>query len=133
MEFDLFTKPSNTFFLMIDLDGTLSDTDKVHYEAYRQTFLSYNISFTREQFDTLIHFSSIDSYIKDIGIPITEFKEKKLNIMLCQNDISFTEGAENFLNYLITQNINFVIVTNTSLKVIQHFKECLPLLQKIKN
>lgn len=121
----------DSLFLMLDLDGTILDTDGVHYEAYNKVLKLYNKHITRQEFDEIINYSSIDSFMKEQNI--TDYKKQKLNFLLEETNIKFMPGAEMFLNNLVSTNINFVIVTNTSYDVINHYKSILPLLLKIQS
>jgi S-adenosylmethionine synthetase len=123
----------DSIFLMLDLDGTILDTDGLHYEAYKKALKHFNITLEREMFDYLINNSSIDNYIKDLNLNYSEVKKMKFENMLSYTNINFMPGAEDFLKYIIENDINFVIVTNTSDAIIQHYKQCLPILNRIKN
>ena len=86
---------------------------------------------TRQEFDEIINYSSIDSFMKEQNI--TDYKKQKLNFLLEESNIKFMPGAEMFLSNLISNNINFVIVTNTSHNVVNHYKSILPLLLKVQS
>jgi beta-phosphoglucomutase-like phosphatase (HAD superfamily) len=64
---------------------------------------------------------------------IIDYKKQKLNFLLEETDIKFMPSAEMFLSNLISNNINFVIVTNTSYNVVNHYKKCLPLLSRVNS
>lgn len=125
--------PTNTFFILIDLDGTILNTDKTHYKAYKKVFDLYDIDFTYKEFEKIINESSMELFISSNNLDINEIKNKKLTYLYEDNDIEFIKGADLFLEYLINNNINYAIVTNTSLNVVEYYKKCLPLLRKVSN
>jgi S-adenosylmethionine synthetase len=124
---------NDSLFLMMDLDGTILDTDGLHYDAYRAALTKYGIELSRKQFDEIINSSSIDKYISELGIDVGNVKETKLQYMLGANNIKFMSGAESFIVKLIESDINFVVVTNTSKVVVQHYIDNLPVLKGITN
>jgi D-beta-D-heptose 7-phosphate kinase/D-beta-D-heptose 1-phosphate adenosyltransferase len=128
-------KKGSDYFLMLDLDGTILDTDYVHFEAYRNALLEYSVDISWNNFETFINNSSIENMFKSFNLSehYNDIKNKKLEYMLLNKNIKFIDGAEEFINNLIQNNINFVIVTNTSKKVVDHFKLILPTLNNIKN
>ena len=120
-------------FLMFDLDGTILDTDTTHYLAYKKVLEEYKIELTWKQFEELINISSIDTFIKDSGLDLEDVKRKKTNYMLKDNNINFTGGSECLLRTLIDNKVNFVIVTNTTRAVVDHYISVLPLLGQVQN
>jgi beta-phosphoglucomutase-like phosphatase (HAD superfamily) len=51
---------------MIDLDGTLINTDKLHFNAYQlslKTLFNHNISYN--DYNTILENDGIDNYIKN--------------------------------------------------------------------
>jgi beta-phosphoglucomutase len=125
----------NNVFLMLDLDGTIIDTDYMHYEGYRDVLLEYSVTLTWKEFEEAINVTSIETLIKSYNLQdeYKNIKQQKLQNMLQYTNIKYIDGAEEFLNKLIDNNINFVIVTNTSRLLVEHFKKCAPLLNKITN
>jgi dTDP-4-dehydrorhamnose reductase len=126
------TKEAGTLFLLMDLDGTILDTDRLHYQAYRQACEEYEWQLGWSDFEYAIHHTGMDHYLRTLPLPFEEVKRKKKEYMLKQTSISFVEGAERFLSHCIEYNINVVIVTNTSNDVVEHYKTHQPLLQKVK-
>ena len=124
----------NTF-ILLDLDGTLLDTDYMHYEGYRDALKEYSINLLWDDFEESINIGTIESLINSFRLKkeYKSIKETKLQNMLKYKDIKFIDGAEDFLNKLIDNSCNFVIVTNTSKTLVEHFKKCLPFLNKITN
>ncbi len=123
-------KPSGSIFFLLDLDGTLVDTDTLHYEAYRDVLKEYKIEFSWETYQTILH---LDDYLSQ-QLPAEDFKvvkQKKLQKMLQVNTINLMPGAGNLLTYLDCYAINYAVVTNTSRPTIQHFQSLCKPLQKI--
>jgi len=123
----------DSIFIMLDLDGTILDTDKIHYKAYMNTFKEYKIDISWKDFEYYINFKSIDLFIEENNLPFEDIKRKKMKYMLESNDIEFIEGAQAIIELLVKNNINFVIVTNTSRIIVDHYIRTLPFLNNIKN
>jgi dTDP-4-dehydrorhamnose reductase len=122
----------NDIFIMIDLDGTILNTDITHYKAYKKTLNEYNIDLSWNVFEKYINISSIEEFIKECGLNIDEVKSKKTKYLLMDNNIEYISGADLFISKLIDNNTNFVIVTNTSKNIVEHYMKCQPLLQNVK-
>lgn len=119
------TENPKDIFLLIDLDGTLVDTDKVHHEAYRRVLgdaappLDSNVDvFLRERY-------------KDDEFKI--IKESKLDEMLKIDNIQFMKNADTFIHVIHKLGINHCVVTNTNKRVVEHFKDKLPILNLLQN
>lgn len=123
-------RPSEPIFYMIDLDGTLLDTDILHYNAYKKAFDTYGKEFCSwEMYSKLL---SIETYCKEIlGTLYDSVKEEKQRLLYEENTISFMPGAEVFLSWLLQTGQNFAIVTNTSASTVKFFQTKVPLLQKV--
>ncbi len=125
-------KPVSSIFYLIDLDGTLLDTDKLHYNAYKKAFDTFGIDFC--SWEEYISLLSVESYCKEKTLGLYDkIKEEKQRVFYQEETISFLPGAEEFLQWLLMENQNFVIVTNTSKRTIEFFKEKVPLLRTVKN
>lgn len=123
-------------FLMLDLDGTLIDTDRVHYGAYKTALKDYSIELDWKFFEGIINNSSVDDMFSKLGIPESEFdtlKQLKYSNLLTQTEIQPIPGAEEFIDSCVRNGVNMVVVTNTSRKVVEHFKQRLEFLNKITN
>ena len=121
------------FFICLDLDGTIIDSNMAHYQAYKRVFEKYGKEMISvEVWNDIIMNGSFDSYLwENIDIDINKIKKEKQEY-LKEETISFTNGAELFLRYLIDNNFNFCIVTNTNIDTVNIFKEKIPLLKEIK-
>ena len=124
----------NDFFFMIDLDGTVIDSNLAHYTAYSKVFEKRAISFLSfTEWNDLILTDNIDNYFKKIFKEEEEckiIKDEKISELEGQT-ITFTKNSDVFLRFLINNNVNFCIVTNTSKKTVDLFKRKLPLLNEI--
>jgi dTDP-4-dehydrorhamnose reductase len=124
----------DAFFFMIDMDGTIINTNDAHYISYKYVFEKYNRTFlTMDEWNEIITNGNFDNYllsIFDIDL-VKQIKQEKLN-MVKQQNISFTKNSELFIDFLIDNHFNFCIVTNTNNDTVEIFKEKLPLLKKIE-
>jgi dTDP-4-dehydrorhamnose reductase/beta-phosphoglucomutase-like phosphatase (HAD superfamily) len=127
---------TNNLFFLIDLDGTLIDTDKTHFIAYRDSLISmYNINLTHDEYKFILSNEGIDNYlIKTFGIEDKcKIKILKNQILQTTENIEIIKNADIFIDWLDKFNINHVVVTNTSLENVNFFKSRVPILNKIKN
>ena len=112
---------------LIDLDGTLTNTDHLHYEAWSKVLdlpASYIIKIVSDH--------TINHILVDYPNP-SSLRQYKIKEMLKFNDIKLLRNADTFINYIVDNNINHVVVTNTDKTVVDHFKSRLPILNKLKN
>lgn len=116
-------------FLLIDLDGTLTDTDKIHYKAYNKV-LGDDVNVKQ-----IVETVGIDSYLRSKydEVNVQNIKAEKLKNMLEFDNIEFMKNADKLINIINELNINHCVVTNTNKVVVEHFKKKLPLLNKLKN
>jgi len=140
--FSKFKYPSITseskkdIFIMLDLDGTIINSNLAHYNAYVSSFNKYNINFLNfDEWNNYIMNGNIDKYLNEIFNNdiemINKIKREKIELLKCE-EITFTKNSDLFLDYLIDNDFNFCIVTNTNKNTIEVFMEKLPLLKKIK-
>jgi dTDP-4-dehydrorhamnose reductase len=123
------------FFILLDLDGTIIESNKAHYISYKNVFKNKNLEFiTFEEWDNIISKNNFDNYLKNIFSieEIQNIKNDKLIYFEKQN-IDFIKNCDLFLNFIIENNINCCIVTNTNKKTAEIIKRKLPLLKNIKN
>jgi dTDP-4-dehydrorhamnose reductase len=106
-------------FLLIDLDGTLINSEEQHYESYKNV-----IGISREEFDNKNQNNSFDYE--------SEIKTKKDILFKTKiKEIELIEGVFEFLSYILDNNINYCIVTNTNNSNIKLYKEHIPILNKL--
>lgn len=126
----------NNLFFLIDLDGTLVDTENSHFNAYKDALKTiYNFNLIYEEYKIISSNEGIDNYlIKTFGIK-DKYKIKTLKNQILQltENIDIITNADIFIDWLDKYNINHVVVTNTSLENVNFFKGKVPILNKIKN
>jgi len=123
-------------FILLDLDGTIINSNLAHYNAYKKTFEKYNRNFLNyDEWNNYIMNSNIDEYMNDLfhkdANIINKIKQDKIELLI-NEQIIYTKNSDIFLQYLIENDFNFCIVTNTTKNTINIFMEKLPLLKKIK-
>jgi HAD superfamily hydrolase (TIGR01509 family) len=125
---------NSEIFIIMDMDGTLIDSNAAHYNAYRRVFENRNATFmtTEEWNDSILH-GKVDSFLCSYFNTqnVDDIKQEKLS-QLKHESICFTKGCESFLRSLIDNEFNFCVVTNASKSTVELFKEKLPLLGEIK-
>jgi rfaE bifunctional protein nucleotidyltransferase chain/domain len=138
---NIISKIKSTFYL-IDLDGTLIDTEPIHYKCYIDTFEYFNIDIkiTYDEYINIINTIGMDKLIKNYSnsnsnLNFNEIKNYKKTLMKTYKNINFIDDKKEFLIDLLNNNINFCIVTNSNKETIEHYKtlDSLKLLNNIKN
>jgi len=121
----------------MDLDGTLLDTDRLHYEAYKSVLKDYKIELSREEFYATINSSSIDAMLHRLGIEEKEVEKVKaakyLRMISSEEKINLIDGVQEFLEGCNKRGVNMVVVTNTSQKIVEFYKKSVPVLNTISN
>ena len=112
---------------LIDLDGTLVNSDYLHYESYAK-ILCMKVEQIQEIVET-IGMSNFLSYFPDPKY----IREEKLQEMLKIEYIELIKNADKFIDFINDNDINHVVVTNSNRRVVEHFKNKLPILNKLKN
>jgi len=127
-----FSECPQNFLVLFDLDGTLIDSDNLHYEAYRSVLSDY-VDLEKDYFYNIMNTGSTNKMFEELGIPEQEWdylhKKKQEHI---SKDVSWIRGAEEFINYLEGLKISMAIVTNTNRLTLEGFSETLPGLRKAK-
>lgn len=121
-------------FITLDLDGTIVDTNYAHYNAYKKCFdKNNNVFLTFDEWNHITTNDHIDNYLKTKfnDETILEVKRDK-RIFLNDEHITFTRNSDIFLRFLIDNDFNFCVVTNTSSETVDIFKRKLPLLNEVK-
>jgi dTDP-4-dehydrorhamnose reductase len=124
----------NVFF-MIDLDGTLINSDKIHYNSYRKCLLNAGVDLDYDTYYNILENEGIDKFIENkFGVESNNLIKKKKNKLLKDAEIvEFIENADKFIEWIDKYSVNHVVVTNTSSDSVEFFKSKLPLLNKLKN
>ena len=130
---DLKNPPTESLFFYIDLDGTLIDTDLLHFQCYKKA-LEIHANYTLD-LKTYEGLASIDSYfLEKFGKSKYETIKTEKNSLLHKTEIvESIQGAKELLTYIDKYNINHVVVTNTSRKNVDFFKTRVPMLEMVKN
>lgn len=126
----------NDFIFFIDLDETLIQSEKAHYDSYINVFKKHKIqTLEYQEWKEILNNGNINNYLESIVSKSEELKQiKKEKIEeLKTKDIVFTKNSDKFIKYLISNSVKFCIVTNTNIDTVNIFKQKLPLLNKIKN
>jgi dTDP-4-dehydrorhamnose reductase len=124
----IFENPLSVF-LLLDLDGTLIDTEGLHFHAYKGAFAKWGYTFDEDDFQKLIHHGTYPN-CQNLA-EIRDLKNK--NLRSFHGAIQWISGADVFLKKLLTAGVNFAIVTNTGKENVEFFKQKLPLLAQVKN
>lgn len=111
---------------LIDLDGTLIDSDHFHYEAWSRV-----LNQSPEHIEHIIKTIGMENYLKDSNF--AELKKKKIEEMTKINNIEMISDADKFIDFILENNINHAVVTHTDKEVVDYFKYKVPILQKLEN
>ena len=131
---------------IFDFDGTIIDSEKTHYKSWIKAISTYNnISHSEVENNMTFsdYFKIFHSLDKDTPKKYMKFihsiddydsiyikKQENYNEYIKNNDIPLINGIEQFLNFLINNNKDFIIVSNTSNKFIEIYKLHYPILNK---
>jgi HAD superfamily hydrolase (TIGR01509 family) len=113
-------------FFLIDLDGTLLDTDYLHYQAWSKV-----LKLSPEYIEKVVTTRGINYILEDFPDP-TYLRRQKIKEMLHFEEIKPMKNVETFIHFIIENNIDHAVVTNTDRKVVEHFKQKVPILNKLK-
>ena len=134
-------KPNEDILLLFDFDGTILKTDNFNWECYNIILNKYNKNISYQDFLISISNSHLDIYFREkLGLEdekIKKIRNEKYDLMYKHikksKTIQLMPGMEIFLNYIEKFNINHCVVTNTSIKAINLYREHFPILNKLKN
>jgi beta-phosphoglucomutase len=112
---------------LIDLDGTLLDTDHLHYEAWARV-----LKISTEYIEKVVTTHGIQYILDDFPDP-SQLRRQKIREMLKFDDIQLMKNVESFIDFITENDINHVVVTNTDRKVVEHFRTKVPILNKLNN
>jgi len=111
---------------LIDLDGTLINTDHLHYEAWAKV-----LKHSPEYIEKVVTTHGINYILEDFPDP-SYLRRQKIKEMLKFEEIKPMKNVETFIHFIIENNIDHAVVTNTDRKVVEHFKQKVPILNKLK-
>ena len=128
-------KINSDCFVLIDFDGTIVNSNNAHYNSYISAFKEIGQSFIDfTEWNQLVSNNNIQDYLNSNydECTVSNIKTRKKYFMQMQ-DITYTNNSNLFLQYLIENEINFAVVTNTNKETVEIIKSKLPLLNNIKN
>ena len=108
-----------SIFYVFDLDGTLIDSERIHYNA-----LGWGPDVTFEEYENMLNTT---------GIQLDDKIRKIKNSRMVYEGVQFIPGAEEFINHIYNNNLNHVVVTNSSKETVDKFKHELTNLNKLTN
>lgn len=124
--------------LLLDLDGTLVDSDRTHYEAYVRACAPHGVDITWEEFERAIHTGrgGAEALLEAKGISSELRKhiaaDKKAHFARLPPP-PLIAGVAEFLDMVLTHGVNTVVVTNTSLEATEVLRRAHPVLDRIPN
>ena len=119
--------------LIFDLDGTLTDTDPVHYQAWKQLLAREGRNLSEEDFRRHISGRANDAVCKDLYPDKTPDEhtvianEKEALLRELANTLEPTDGLETLLSYADQQGWKRAIVTNAPRANVHHMLKALGL------
>ena len=131
-------KNFNDTFLMLDMDGTITDTDDLHYNCYRKALADYgyepDIILTEEKFIELTETNSVTQYLKElVGNKYDDIKKSKYEYVLKSTNINLIDGFKKMIDLIEKNNLNYAIVTNTNRLSVNHFRSINKDLNRLTN
>jgi S-adenosylmethionine synthetase len=125
-------------FLLIDVDGTLVDSEIIQWKSYRDALIEYNIDYDFDTFTKICHNGDIKEYLfKNYNISTEQYNDikykKKEHMKKYKNELKLIDGCENFINNIIKNNINYCVVTNSSRDTVELYKNTIPELNLLQN
>lgn len=127
--------------VILDMDGTIIDSEEIHYNAYQEAFQSFGLKKKIPYNEHIILAHSNDIMLKDYMsnlIPFVTWQEiynMKTEILinkLERKNIKLMPHIENFLDRCFELNKKIVVVTNSPVEIVNILKNKIPLLKKIK-
>lgn len=128
----------NLNYFLLDLDGTLADTEPLHYKAYQFACRDFNIPFDWD-FHTFCVHAHGDSLgvATQLGLNPDEWDKlyacKKHYYLqsLQTKELKYVPGADRFLSTLQEKNKISAIVTNSPIEQLDRLSYTLPLLKTV--
>lgn len=131
--------------ILLDFDGLLVDTEKVHFLAY-ETMLKnrgIDLNWSFERYRKSAHHKA-EGLEEDITSEFPELKKiswetlyqekrKALLDLYEKGEVSLMPGVEEFLNYLKEEDLKRAVVTHSDRGQVDLIKKALPILETIPN
>jgi HAD superfamily hydrolase (TIGR01509 family) len=117
---------------LFDLDGTVINSEQLHWKSYQKSFQKNNIGeLTFQQYIQLAHSPNINfkSEYKSNYSQIYTDKEQYFEELI--NELELIDGAEKFLNKLFELGKDICIVTHSNNSRIEIVRKQIPFLNKI--
>ncbi len=135
---------SDDVFIMLDLDGTLINSEPFHYQCYQDALHYHGIQHTNFTYGTFLDIcndpkKSTDEYFQEIlGLDadmVARVRKTKVEMMEMDTTtaVSCMDGMEDLMDIICTRNLPHVVVTNTSRPIVEVLKRKVPALCKLKN
>ena len=117
---------NNYDIFIFDLDGTIIDSEIIHYEAYNNQL---NNKLSYKSYCDIFHTDKKEDFLKENNIDIIK-KEKDFKELYKLNP-KLIDGFENFFNLLINNGKITCIVTNSNKERCEFIKTLHPILNYI--
>lgn len=108
---------------LIDLDGTLLNSDHLHHKAWANV-----LDETPEFVERVVNTGEYDDFLYD-----KELRQEKIVEMCKFENIEPMKNADKFIEFIVDNNIKHAVVTHTDRRVVDHFRARVPVLNKLKN
>ena len=108
---------------LIDLDGTLLNSDHLHHKAWANV-----LDETPEFVERVINTGEYDDFLYD-----KELRKEKIMEMCKFENIELMKNADKFIEFIVDNNVKHAVVTHTDRRVVDHFRAKVPILNKLKN
>lgn len=129
---------TNQLFLLLDLDGTLVDSEIIQWKSYNYALNKYNINYTYAEFSKICHSTNIKSHL--LSLPQLSNDDidtimilKTKNMKTYTHEIQLVKGVSKLLNLIQKYNINHCVVTNSSIDTVNLYKDTISELNILKN
>jgi beta-phosphoglucomutase len=113
----------NEMIFLIDLDGTLLNSDHLHYQAWAKV-----LDETPEFVERVVRTGEYNDFLID-----KELRQEKIAEMCKFENIETMKNVDKFINFIVDNNIKHAVVTHTERRVVEHFRSKVPILNKLKN
>lgn len=120
---------AHSLFLLIDLDGTLVDTDALHAQCYMEVIQRHypNVALCQQDIMEAIHTSSVEDVLASRGVDMAIVKGEKNALFQGRSHlVSLMPGAKALIDFIHMNKVNHCVVTNTSAANVAALVEALP-------
>jgi beta-phosphoglucomutase len=111
---------------LIDLDGTLIDSDHLHYEAWSKV-----LDMKPQHIEDIIKTVGMEKYLENSDFE--KLKQNKYEEILNTRNIEMIKNADSFIDFIKEYDINHAVVTHTDRVIVDHFKMQVPELNALDN